>query len=62
MASNLKEPEIKPNFELLEHICDERVPNDTFYITKYTKEKVEKFLKNLDLSKATGSDDIGQGY
>ena len=60
VASNLKEPELNPNFELLEHFCDERVPSDTFFtIPNITKEKVEKYLKNLDLSKATGCDDIG---
>ena len=60
VASKLKEPTLQPNFERLEKICDEHVPNDTeFSIPCLTKEKVEKYLKNVDLSKATGSDDIG---
>ena len=60
VASQLKEPNVKPNFETLEKFCDEQVPNGTlFTIPNITKEKVEKYLRNLDLSKATGTDNIG---
>ena len=60
VASKLKEPNLEPNFERLDKFCDERVPKDTeFSIPYLTKDKVEKYLKNLDLSKATGTDNIG---
>ena len=60
VASKLKEPTLQPNFERLEKFCVEHVPKDTeFSIPCLTKEKVKKYLKNLDLSKATGSDDTG---
>ena len=60
VASKLKEPNLQPNFERLDKFCDERIPKDTeFSIPFLTREKVEKYLKDLDLSKATGTDDIG---
>ena len=59
VASQLKEPNVKPNFEIVEKFCDEQVPNDTlFTIPNITKGKVKKYPRNLDLSKATGTDNI----
>ena len=60
VASQLKESNVTPKFEILEKFCDEQVPNGTlFTIPNITKEKVEKNLRNLDLSKASGTDNIG---
>ena len=59
VVSQLKEPKVKPNFEILEKFCDEQVPYGTlFTIPNINKEKVKKYLRNLDLSKATGTDNI----
>ena len=60
VASKLKEPNLQPNFKRLDKFCDGRIPKDTeFSIPFLTREIVGKYLKDLDLSKATGTDDIG---
>ena len=61
IASNLKEPIENSNFEKLKTFCDNRVPDGTiFSIPEISKEYIEKFLKHIDVSKATGCDNIGQ--
>ena len=46
--------------KFFEKFCNKQVPNGTlFTIPSITKEKVQKYLRNLDLSKATGTDNIG---
>ena len=49
VASKLKEPTLQPNFERLQKFCEEHVPKvPDFSIPCLIKEKVEKYLKNLD--------------
>ena len=60
IASNLKEPIENSNFEKLKAFCHNRVPEGTiFSIPEISKEYIEKFLKHIDVSKATGCDNIG---
>ena len=60
IASNLKEPIENSNFEKLNTFCKNRVPDGTFFtIPQISVETVEKFLKHIDVSKATGCDNIG---
>ena len=47
-------------FDKLQQFCNEKIPSDThFSIPKISHENVEKFLRNINLTKATGSDNIG---
>ena len=60
IASNLKEPIENSNFEKLNTFCKNRVPDGTFFrFPQISVETVEKFLKHIDVSKATGCDNIG---
>lgn len=60
IASNLKEPTEHSNFDKLKTFCDGKVPPGMcFSIPEISKEKVQKFLKNIDITKATGCDNIG---
>ena len=48
------------NFDKLKEFCDKKIPANThFSIPCISQEKVEKYLKNIDITKATGSDNIG---
>ena len=59
IASNL-EPIENSNFEKLKAFCHNRVPDGTiFSIPEISKEYIEKFLKHIDVSKATGCDNNG---
>ena len=60
IASNLKEPIENSNFEKLKAFCDNQVSDGTiFSIPEISQEYIEKFLKHIDVSKATGCDNIG---
>ena len=59
VASTLKDNEISEDYEPLKNFCESKIPADeSFKIPDLTQDKVEKYLKNLDVSKATGSDNI----
>ena len=58
VASKLKEPVEKCNFEKLKDFCNSKVPDGVqFNIPEVTRDKVLKFLSNNDISKL--SDQIG---
>ena len=60
VASKIKEPPLASNFDKLKEFCDKKVPANTdFSIPCISQEKVKKYLKNIDITKATGSDNIG---
>ena len=60
IASKIKEPVTNSNFNKLEAFCNSRIPDDIhFTIPEISREKVSKFLVNIDVSKATGCDQIG---
>ena len=60
IASKLKEPVTSSNHEKLREFCEAKLPAETkFTIPKIQKEKVSKFLSNIDINKATGTDLIG---
>ena len=60
VASKIKEPIVPCEFDKLQQFCNAKIPSDThFSIPKISHEKVEKFLRNINLTKATGSDNIG---
>ena len=60
VASKLKEPVEKCNFEKLKDFCNSKVPDGVqFNIPEVTRDKDLKFLSNTDISKATGCDQIG---
>ena len=60
VASKLKEPVEKCNFEKLKDFCNSKVSDGVqFNIPEVTRDKVLKFLSNIDISKATGCDQIG---
>lgn len=60
IASNLKEPTENSNFDKLKAFCDNQVSDGTvFTIPEISIQYVEKFLKHINLSKATGCDNIG---
>ena len=63
IASNIKEPIENSNFEKLKAFCDSKVPEETvFSIPEVSKEYIEKFLKHIDVSKATGCDGTISGW
>ena len=56
----IKEPIETSNFDKLRQFCNDEIPNDTiFTIPEVSCEKMEKYLRNIDLTKTTGSDNIG---
>ena len=60
IASKLKGPIKSCNFEKLKDFCDSKVPDGIdFNIPEISRDKVFKFLSNIDTSKATGYDQIG---
>ena len=60
VASKIKEPVVPSNFDRLQMFCDEKLMDNThFSIPVIEYEKVEKYLKNIDITKATGADNIG---
>ena len=60
-ASNLKEPVINSDFNKLKDFCSySKVPKDVhFDIPANSHDKVLKYLSHIDVSKATGCDQIG---
>ena len=60
IASKVKEPTINTNHEKLREFCQSKLPADTkFIIPQISNESVLKFLSNIDINKATGTDMIG---
>ena len=60
VASKLKEPTTSTSHEKLKEFCQEKLPPNTkFEIPSINREKVLKFLINIDVNKATGTDMIG---
>ena len=60
IASKIKEPVENTSHEKLREFCRQKLPADTkFEISNIEKEKVLKYLSNIDISKATGTDGIG---
>ena len=60
VASNLKEPVINSDFNKLKDFCNSKVPKDVhFDIPAISRDKVLKYLSQIDVSKATGCDQIG---
>ena len=60
VASRIKEPIETSDFDKLQQFCNEKNPTDTYFsVPEISCEKVEKYLRNIDLTKATGSDNIG---
>ena len=60
VASKIKEPILPSNFGRLSLCCDKKLAENTsFSIPLLGCEKVEKYLKNIDITKATGADNIG---
>ena len=60
VASKIKEPVVPSNFDKLSTFCNEKLAeNASFSIPTLGHEKVEKYLKNIDITKATGTDTIG---
>ena len=60
VSSKIKEPPLASNFDELKEFCDKKIPAKTYFsIPCISQEKVEKYLKNIDITKVTGSDNIG---
>ena len=60
VASKLKEPVTSTNHDKLKEFCHEKLPpNMKFEIPMIDRQKVLKFLSNIDINKATGTDMIG---
>ena len=60
IATKLKEPVTSINHDKLKEFCDSKLPVDTkFVIPNIEKATVLKFLSNIDVNKATGTDSIG---
>ena len=60
VASKLKEPITSTNHDKLKEFCQEKLPPDMkFEIPIIGRQKVLKFLSNIDINKATGTDMIG---
>ena len=60
VASKIKEPVNPSNHDKLKDYCNNKISQDTsFKIPTVDKEKVLKYLSNVDISKATGTDNIG---
>ena len=59
MASKIKEPIVPCKFDKLQQFCNEKLPSDTYFsMPKISHEKVEKFLGKINLTIATGSDNM----
>lgn len=60
VASKIKEPIINSSHGKLRDFCNNRLPSEAkFSIPPIQKDQILKFLQNLDISKATGTDSIG---
>ena len=60
VASKIKEPIETSDFDKLQQFCNEKIPTDTYFsVPEISCEKVEKYLRTIDLTKATGSDSTG---
>ena len=60
VASHLKEPIHPSNHDKLEDFCKSKISENTeFSIPNVEKDKVLKYLLNVDTSKATGTDNFG---
>ena len=60
IASNLKEPITPLSHDKLEDFCKSKISDSTaFTIPNVEKNKVLKYLLNVDIKKATGTDNIG---
>ena len=60
IASKLKEPVVNADHDKLREFCQAKIPADAkFSIPPVQKDKVLKFLTNIDINKATGTDMIG---
>lgn len=60
VAETIKEPVLPSNHEKLQVFCKNKIPdNVSFSIPFLEVDTVEKFLKSLDTTKATGTDNIG---
>ena len=57
IASKLKEPVVNADHDRLREFCQAKIPADTkFSIPPVQNNKVLKFLTNIDINKATGTD------
>ena len=57
IASTIKEPPLASDFDKLNEFRDKKIPANTYFsIPCISQEKVEKYIKNIDITKATGSD------
>lgn len=60
VASKIKEPIVTSNFDKLKLFCERNAPDNTYFsIPLISYEYVEKYLKHIDITKSTGSDNIG---
>ena len=60
VAAKLKEPISSTNHEKLKEFCQSKISEEIkFEIPVINKEKVLKYLLNIDVTKATGTDNIG---
>ncbi|MEW8548507.1 MAG: reverse transcriptase family protein, partial [Candidatus Thiodiazotropha sp.] len=60
IAENIKEPVSSSNHEKLKSYCNDKIPSDIFFdLPLLNKDKVLRYLKNLDVRKSTGSDELG---
>lgn len=60
IAENIKEPVDPSSHDKLKEYCNEKIPeNVVFDMPLITTDKVMKSLKNLDVRKSTGMDEIG---
>ena len=62
VAQNLKEPLDSTSHDRLYEYCDKKLKEkqtDYFEIPEISLEKVKKYLSTLDISKATGNDNVG---
>ena len=60
IASKIKEPVSHSNHDKLKDFCQDRLPDGTrFEIPCIDMVNVRKYLSNVDVSKATGTDNIG---
>ena len=60
VASRIKEPVTNSNHDKLKDFCRDRLPENTkFNIPNIEKQTIVAYLSHLDVSKATGTDNIG---
>ena len=60
VAENIKEPIDPSNHDKLKDYCEAKIPENVYFDMPLTNSaKVLKYLKNLDVRKSTGTDEIG---